>query len=323
MGVGTELDALPRQFLSTSRSRDTSMQATIDFLSTKFKNPFLGLAPGSGLNIFNTVDRSQLLRPFPQFSSIGSQRNEGSSIFHSGQLRAEKRFSGGYSLLASYTWSKLLEQNSLLNSTDTQLEKRVSGDDITHRVVVSGIWELPFGARHRWGANWRGPLNQIFGGWETGVIFQAQSGRPLGWGNLFYAGDPSQLRATMAGSAVDRAFDRSGFYFHDLLVQKNGVDDPAKQRGDNRIKLSNNIRYFPSRLPNFRGQGLNLWDISLIKKLSITERLHLQFRGEFLNAFNHAQFNDPNLDPTSSDFAKIKSQNNLPRNIQLGLKLAF
>ncbi len=320
LGVGTELDPVPRQFLSTSRFRD---QNTIDFLTTKFPNPFFGLAPGAGLNIVTTVDRSQLLRPFPQYTGIGSQRNDGSSIYHSGQLRAEKRFVHGYTLLASYTWSKLLEQNSLLNSTDTQFEKRISTDDITHRVVVSGIWEFPFGRGRKWGTNWHGIINQVLGGWQTGAIFQAQSGRPIGWGNRFYSGDPSQLRATITGSAVDGTFDKSGFYFHDAAVQTNGVDSPSKQRDDNRIKLSDNIRYFPSRLPNFRGQGLDLWDISLIKSFLVTERVRLQFRGEFLNAFNHAQFNDPNLDPTSSDFSKVTSQNNLPRNIQLALKLTF
>ena len=309
LGVGTDLDSIPRQFLSTSPMRD---DPTINFLSTKFPNPFLGLAPGSSLNIVLTQDRSQLLKPFPQFSSINSQRNDGSSIYHSGQLRAEKRFTHGYTLLASYTWSKLLEQNSLLNSTDTQLEKRITTDDITHRVVVSGLWEFPFGRGRKWGANWHGVIDQALGGWQTGAIFQAQSGRPVGWGNLFYSGDPSQLRATITGSSVDNAFDKSGFY-------PNGVVNT----NDSRIKLSNNIRYFPSRLPNFRGQGLNLWDISMIKNFTVTERVRLQFRGEFLNAFNHPQFNDPNLDPTSSDFTKVTSQNNLARNIQLALKLTF
>jgi hypothetical protein len=61
----------------------------------------------------------------------------------------------------------------------------------------------------------------------------------------------------------------------------------------------------------------------MIKNFTVTERVRLQFRGEFLNAFNHPQFNDPNLDPTSSDFTKVTSQNNLARNIQLALKLTF
>lgn len=318
--VGTELDAIPRQFLSTSRSRDN---LNVNFLSTKFPNPFRGLASGSSFNIVTTLDRSQLLRSFPQYTSISSQRNDGSSIYHSGQLRVEKRFTQGYTLLASYTWSKLLEQNSLLNSTDTELEKRISTDDITHRLAMSGIWEFPFGRGRKWASSSPAFINHIVGGWQIAAIFQVQSGRPIGWGSQYYDGDPSQLRATINGSSLDSTFDKSGFYFHDDTVKKNGVDDPGKQRSDERIKLSNNIRYFPSRLPNFRGQGLDLWDISLIKNGVLTERVKLQLRGEFLNAFNHPQFSDPKLDPTSSDFAKVTSQNNLPRNVQIGLKLTF
>ncbi len=49
----------------------------------------------------------------------------------------------------------------------------------------------------------------------------------------------------------------------------------------------------------------------------------LQLRGEFLNAFNHPQFNDPNRSTTNSNFGKSTSQNNLPRNVQIGLKLVF
>jgi hypothetical protein len=72
-----------------------------------------------------------------------------------------------------------------------------------------------------------------------------------------------------------------------------------------------------------RGQGLNLWDVSAIKYFQFGERVRLQFRGEFLNAFNHPQFNDPERNPTNSNFGKSTSQQNLPRNIQLGLRLVF
>ena len=61
----------------------------------------------------------------------------------------------------------------------------------------------------------------------------------------------------------------------------------------------------------------------MIRTLSFNEATKVQLRAEFLNAFNHPQFNDPNLDPTSSAFGKITSQANLPRNIQLGVKLIF
>ncbi len=318
------VNAIPRQYLSTSLTRD---QAVINFLADQVANPFRGLIPGQNLNN-PTVSRGQLLRPFPEFTDIGSVRNDGRSVYHSGQFRAEKRFSKGYSLLAAYTWSKYIEEVFLLNVTDADLERRVSRDDIPHRVVVSGIWEFPFGKGRKWGNSWNGAVDGVLGGWQLNAIFQWQSGRPLDLRdrNVYYNGDPSKLRAEISSANADpsrKVFDVSGFYFHDAAVQTNGVDDPAKQRADQRISLANNIRYFPSRLPGFRGQNLNLWDISVMKKIRIVEGLDFELRGEFLNAFNHVQFNDPETNPTNANFGRVTSQANLPRNVQIGLKLIF
>src|SRR5262249_32567951 len=122
---------------------------------------------------------------------------------------------------------------------------------------------------------------------------------------------------------IDRTFDTSGFYFHDGGVQTNGVDDPTKQRNDVRIRLSDNLRALPTRLDDFRGQGLNLWDISFVKRFALTERVRLQLNFELLNAFNRVQFSNPNLDPTSADFGRVTSQANLPRSMQVAAKVVF
>ena len=235
-------------------------------------------------------------------------------------------------MLTSYTWSKTIEEVTFLNETDTKYERRISEIDIPHRIVVSGIWELPFGKGRQWAANSNGFIDAFIGGWQVTGIYQYQSGRPIDLTsrNVYFNGDPSKLRATITGNTVDGTFDTGGFYFSDAPVQfvdangkPTGVVDPAKQRADQRIRLVNNIRTFPSRLTGFRRQPLNLWDLSLIKNFSITEKIRFQLRGEFLNAFNHPQFADPNTDPTSSNFGKITGQNNLPRNVQVGLKLIF
>jgi len=68
---------------------------------------------------------------------------------------------------------------------------------------------------------------------------------------------------------------------------------------------------------------LNLWDLSIVKQLPIKGRVRAQLHAEFLNAFNRAVFATPNTDPTSADFGKVTSQNNLPRDIQLAVKLVF
>lgn len=305
--VGTNiLNTIPRQFLSTSRTRDITI---INSLGANVTNPFRGLIPGQTLN-GTTTSRAQLLRPFPQFTSIGSQRSDGSGIYHAGQFRLERRFVRGFTLLTSYTWSKVIEEVSFLNESDTEYERRIGTDDIPHRLVVSGIWELPFGKGRRWGSDWNGFIDAFIGGWQAQGVYQWQSGRPIDLGdrNVYFGGDPTRLRAEISGDTVDATFDTSGFFVP-------GSTDAHR--------LASNIRYFPTRLPGFRRQNLDLWDLSLIKNFSLTEKFKFQVRGEFLNAFNHPQFGDPNTDPNSSNFGKVTSQSNLPRNVQIGLKLIF
>src|SRR5262249_10158688 len=145
--------------------------------------------PGQGLN-GSTTSRSQLLRPFPQFTGVTGQRNDASSNFHSAQFRAEKRFHSGYTLLASYTYSRWLRKTDFLNATDTVYDERFDDNDVKTRLVVSGIWELPFGKGRRWGTSWRGIADGILGGWQAQGIYQAQGGRPLLFGdNILFRGD--------------------------------------------------------------------------------------------------------------------------------------
>ncbi len=106
-------------------------------------------------------------------------------------------------------------------------------------------------------------------------------------------------------------------------MQTNGVVDPVKQRADTRIQLTTNYRTLPSRFSMFRGDALNLWDLSVSKNFSITETVKFQLRGEFLNAFNKVIFDNPNLTTNNTNFGKITGQANLPRDVQIGLKLIF
>ena len=315
---GRELDFLPRNLLSTSPVRDETVNA---LLSKFVPNPFRGIAPaGTGLGDNSTVSLGTLLDAFPQFSGVVTEDFSGSSIYHSAQFRVERRFSRGFTLLSTYTWSRFRERASRLNPTDTELEDRVAGDDRPHRFVASGIWELPFGRGRRWGKDWHGFVNGFLGNWQAQGIYQFQSGGPLSWGNLFFQGDPRKgFDLKVTSSRVDTTtFDINPFYLPD-----SGTTTGGKPFNDSRVRLANNIRTFPGRIDTVRGQGLDLWDLSVIKNINLTETVKFQIRGEFLNAFNHPVFDDPNRNPTSSDFGKITSQSNLPRNVQIGLKLIF
>ena len=117
-------------------------------------------------------------------------------------------------------------------------------------------------------------------------------------------------------------FDTSGFYFHDAAVQTNGVDDPAKQRADQRIQLASNIRTIRSKWNGLSTPRYTNWDMSFVKGFqfgSIQPQLHI----ELYNAFDDVFYNNATLTTNSANFGKVTSQNNLPRNIQIGIKVLF
>jgi hypothetical protein len=323
----TDINAnpIPRQYLSTSPVRDT---ANINFLTANVSNPFAGLLPGETLN-GATTQRQQLLRPYPQFVNIDTRRYDGSSSFDSAQFRLERRFRGGYTVLGAYTWSDFKEKVTRLNETDADYEERLSDTQLPHRVVLNGIWELPFGREARWGKDVNPVVNGLIGNWSVSFIWNWQSGRPnMTMGNVYYDGDITRLETRYGGDPTQPVFDTSGFYFHDAAVQTNGVDDPAKQRADQRIQLpatttlQTNLRTLPTRWDGLRTPRYTNWDMSFVKGLqfgAVRAEVHI----ELYNAFNDVFFNNPNLSPTSADFGKVTSQNNLPRNIQIGTKILF
>jgi outer membrane receptor protein involved in Fe transport len=321
--TNVQINPVPRQYLSTSDVRD---DATINFLTTNVTNPFAGLLPGETLNSA-TVQRLQLLKPYPQFNDIFGHAFDGTNRYDAAQFRVERRFRKGYTFMAAYTWSRLMEQVSRLNDTDTTYENRVSRDDMPHRFTMNGIWELPFGRDRAFASHLHPVANAIVGGWNIAATWTWQSGRPLDLtatnAFTYYNGDITTLKTHYSDNPDQPVFDTSGFYFHDPAVQTNGADDPAKQRADRRIQLANNIRTIPSRVSSLRGPTLNMWDMSFVKMLQLAGRSRLEVHIELYNAFNTVFYNDPTLDARSATFGQVTSQNNLPRNIQIGTKLTF
>ncbi len=313
-----DLNPIPAQYLSTSRVRN---QAAIDFLNATVSDPFLNLIPGTGLN--GSITRGQLLKPYPQFTGVTSSASNGTTDYKSLQTKLEHRFDKGYTLLVGYTWSAFTEQVSKLNATDAGYEKRLAASDVPHRLSISGVWELPFGTGRAIGGESGALANALIGGWSLQAIGQLQSGTPIDFGNVYFNGDPTSLKVHYSLDTDVPVFDTAGFYFHDAAVQTNGVDDPDKQRADTRIQLASNIRYFPSRLSGIRTPVLKTWDMSVVKQVALGGRVRAQFNLEVLNAFNQVFFNNANTTPTSVNFGKVTSQNNLPREVQLAWKMVF
>ncbi|HEX6736883.1 MAG TPA: carboxypeptidase regulatory-like domain-containing protein, partial [Vicinamibacteria bacterium] len=179
-----DLNALPEQYLSRSPVRDDPNNS---FLTGTVPNPFAGLVPGTTHNNA-TIQRQNLLRPYPQFLAVRTERHGGTSNYNSAQFRLEKRFTAGYSLLLGYTWSRFTEKVVLLNLTDAEPTQYLADADTPHRVTASVIWQVPVGKGRRFDLGSLG--NAILGGWSWQGIYNWQSGRPIAFGNIYYNGDP-------------------------------------------------------------------------------------------------------------------------------------
>ncbi len=286
--VSQGLDPTPAQFLSTSFFRD---QPVIDALAKTYANPFLGMPEfaGSGLT-GNTVARSQLLRPYPQFTGLTGSYGDGWSAYNSLPFRIEKRFTHGYTAQATYTWSKLLLAADKLNNTDTVLNKVIAGQDRTHQFVATGIYEIPVGKGRRYLATAPKFVDYILGGWQVEAMWTKASGPSLDWGNVAFYGVysniaiPNNEKTPTHWFNTDAGFEKS----------------TAKQ-------LASNVRFFPTRTSGARSDGTDNWNLSTMKNFRITERLRFQLRAEAQDALNHAMFAAPNTDPTSSLFGQVSA----------------
>src|SRR5262249_40412788 len=154
-------------------------EATRLYLTAKLNNPFFGLIPGIGSS--QTINRENLLRPFPQFGSVVTTNNQGYSWYHSFQGRIEKRFSKGYTLQANYTFSKFMQATELLNQDDPLPAEVISDSDYPHRFVASGIYELPFGKGQKFLTSSNGAVSRLVGGWQFQGVYTFQSGAPIGF----------------------------------------------------------------------------------------------------------------------------------------------
>jgi hypothetical protein len=299
--VGRNYVVTPRQYLSTSPVRDT---AVINMLAAAVSNPFYPLLPGTSLSA-KTTTVSQLLKAYPEFTGLTITGNQGYSWYHGLQTQIQRRFSSGFTVTGAFTWSKFMQANSYLNDTDLMPEKVISDQDRPLRFVTSGIYELPFGRGRKFGASASSVPGGIIGGWQVQGIYQAQIGDAMGFGN-------SILFSTIH-SILLPSDQRSIYQWFNPVFDTNTND-----------KLGNNVRALSTRFSGIRGPGISMFDLSALKNTKLKESLNLQFRADFINAFNHPQFSDPAAsDPTSKSFGTITGTSQLPRTVQLGLKVIF
>lgn len=308
--VTRNINSTPNQYLSSSASRD---QARVDYLSALIPNPFVNLMPSSAPATFRsaTIARERLLRPFPQFDTVTTTTNDGYSWYHALQLNLEKRFSKGYTVGASYTFSKFMEAIQLLNGADPRPTEMLAPEDRPHRFALSGIYELPFGKGKPFLGSVSNVASLFVSGWQISGIYSFQSGPALEWGNVIFTGDLADIRLSGDEQTVQRWINTEA-----------GFNRVANQQ------LDRNVRTFPLRFGGIRADKVKNVDLGIIKKTRLGEgSKELQFRGEFLNAFNHPLLfaGAINLTPAQAAFGQITSgtQANYPRRVQLTAKFLF
>jgi Carboxypeptidase regulatory-like domain len=263
-----------------------------------------------------TADNEDARRPYQAYGQITMDISGANSTFSAFQLVLQKRFSHGLLLDANYTWSKSIDWASSTSDMDTitvinpynvRAYRGVSDFNVPHRFILDYVWQLPSAGQ--------GMKNTVLGGWATSGIWTWESGFPL---NIDTASDTSfslpevgndqasQICAPQytGGSPHDRVYPQTPWFQPGCFVVP--ADNTFGNVGRNTLI----------------GPGVFGIDFAAYKTFSLTERLKLQFRTEFFNVLNHANFLNPDTTVTDDTFGYITGAQS-PRILQMSLRLQF
>ena len=285
----------------------------------------------AGLGNFGTgrVALFQTLLPFPQYQPITSSLSLGRSDYNALDVKVQKRFSRGMTLLTGYTWSSNWDNiwgaygsantlnpgnNGPQDIYNISSEYARATNDIPNRFTAAGTYELPFGR----GKQFLGGVNKwvdlAVGGWKFNDIMIIQNGGPLAvtqTNSNSTLGNSTQRPTLVAGvnpCYSGRPEDRLAHYFN-----------PAAFSITPQFAYGNQPRSIACKGPGYLNS-----DLSLNKDFRVTERVHVEFRAEALNAFNTPQFNGPSLSiSTPSSAGQISGTLGFPRLVQMGGRLTF
>jgi hypothetical protein len=262
-------------------------------------------------------------RPYPTLGTLTDVSTIGTSHYDSLQSTLRKTYDKtGLVLLAAYTWSHALGDSvsgpqisegppgGIRYSPDYKDEYGNTIYDTRHILSVSSIYELPFGKGRRFASNLSGAANVILGGWTVEGIASFRSGSHL---------TPTDIVdvSNSGGSRPDVIKDPNGFS-HSGRAQEiaQWFDTSAFQRAPL-------YTFGTSGSGIIIGPSFSNFDLAMQKRFFLTEKVHLQFRGEFFNAFNHTNLGSPSTSFGSASFGTISSIVGTARDIQLGLRLDF
>jgi hypothetical protein len=278
-----------------------------------------------------TTTAGQLSRPFPQYLGLklAGQGNY-DSTYHSLQLTVERRFASAGSLLVAYTNAKLLTDadtltnwleaatGSIQDFTNLRGERSLSSQDVSQRLVISYVLDLPVGHGKMLLSDATGVVDKLVSGWGIDGVTTFQKGFPL----VFSNGSANYTTSFGAGSRPNRVpgcntSRPSGVPALNEWFNTACFVSPADFTFGNESRTD----------PRLRGPGVNNFDFALFKRTQFgpDNRLGLEFRSEFFNLFNRTQFAPPNTSVGSSTFGQVTGiyPGTNARLIQFGLKFIF
>jgi len=272
-------------------------------LATPVANPFFGHItssscggpPGYSYDLSAPmVPQGALLRPFPEFCDITElQDPAGTSHYNALDVNYTHRVSQGLTLLASYTFSKFIDNvggpnnwanasanfsENIRNAYNLAAEKSVDATDTPHSFVLSYVYELPVGKDKKIGSGMNSVANAIVGGWQTSGTVTLKEGFPL-------TVTQTDINPFGVGQHVNVVGD-----YHVSHPSISQWFNPNAFAQAGQFDLGNAPRYFS----NLRSPSFKTWDMSIQKNFPIQERYRFQFRLDMFNALNHTNLYSPN-----------------------------
>ncbi len=290
------------------------------FCDAALPNPFRNVPAFAGTNYStaNTLSRYNLARPHPQFAGdmLQQGRNDSNIWYNSLQVNYNQRLARGLTLLGNVTFSKMVERWGFNDAFNNVQQQGLYLNDRPWVIKTVGVYDLPFGKGQRFATGSTGIANKLISGWEVTGFYNHGAGEPTNLpGNVIMLKDPLTGVAAPNWKAhqvrgwspcVLRQFnDGSTSPTATSLAQGCGTDF------GNYAWLQTAgyaPRYTPFRSGQVRKHKAFVFDASLNKTTTITERVRVQFGVEAFNLFNHYYFgrdNSFNTDPTSPNFGTI------------------
>ena len=333
-----DLDQLPTADLALGSALDDQVP-----------NPYYGVVtdPNSFLS-GPTISRNLLLRPYPAFGYLQLTRSTpgARSQFDALNVKFNHSFSNGLASITTYQWSKNLDNgsearlgwtgvDSWRDATNTKLDYSLSTRDVPQSFAEALVYQLPYGPGRRWGFDAPWPVRQTLGGWNVSTAIRLASGLPLPSPVTFYnnplgnygfpgsglpdvVGDPRPQHRTKSNwinAAAFSASDGTATGVQHCDDPPNGGCQPFLFRYGNE----------PNHMTELREANNDNVDLGVSKTFG-AERIHTEFRGDFLNLFNHPIYGGGGNISTCvncGDLGTVYGTRNDPRAVQLSLKISY